>query len=101
MVSDKVLSLLGLAARARRVVSGEFSVEKAVKMKKAYLVIVAKDASDNTAKKFSDKCKFYEIPIRFYANKEDLGAALGKEARACVAVQDEGFAKTMIERLEE
>ncbi len=101
MVSDKVLSLLGLAARARRVVSGEFSVEKAVKMKKAYLVIVANDTSENTAKKFRDKCKYYEIPIRFYGTKESLGAALGKEERACVAVQDEGFAKSMIERLEE
>ena len=50
MRTDKVLSMLGLAAKAGSVVSGEFSTEKAVKEGKAYLVIVAGDASDNTKK---------------------------------------------------
>ena len=49
---DKVLSLLGLAARGRNLVSGEFSTEKAVKEGKAALVIVSTDASDNTKKLF-------------------------------------------------
>ncbi len=53
MPKDKVLSLLGIAQKAGRVVSGEFSVEKAVKEGKACLVLVAKDASDNTKKNVS------------------------------------------------
>ena len=48
MKNDKVLQMLGLAARGRKIESGEFSTEKAVKAGKAGLVIVAKDASDNT-----------------------------------------------------
>ena len=40
---DKVLSLLGLAARGKNLVSGEFSTEKAVKEGKAQVVIVAED----------------------------------------------------------
>ncbi len=101
LISDKVLSLLGLATRAGKICSGEFSVEKSVKAAKASLVIVATDASANTRKKFSDKCKFYKIPIRFYGTGETLGTAIGKEFRVCVAVEDEGFAKTIVERLEE
>ena len=46
MKNDKVLQMLGLAARGRKIESGEFSTEKAVKAGKAGLVIVAKDASD-------------------------------------------------------
>ena len=38
--------MLGLAQRAGKVASGEFSTEKAVKSKKAFLVVVASDASD-------------------------------------------------------
>ena len=53
---SKELSLLGLAAKAGRVVSGEFATEKAVKAGKARLVLVAGDASDNSRKKFSDMC---------------------------------------------
>ena len=51
---DRVLSMLGIAARAGKVASGEFSTEKAVKAGKAYLVLTAEDASENTKKKFRD-----------------------------------------------
>ena len=48
MKNNKIYSLISLCARARRLCSGNFSVEKAVKNQSAYVVIVAKDASDNT-----------------------------------------------------
>ena len=44
--SSKVLSLVGLATRAGKTVSGEFSTEKSVKTGKSFLVLVAEDASD-------------------------------------------------------
>ena len=100
-MQDKVFSLLGLATKAGKVVSGEFSVENAVKSGEAALVILAGDSSENTSKKFKDKCKFYNIPIRFYGTKDALGAAMGKESRATAAVMDEGFANTILRRLEE
>ena len=42
----KLFGLIGLAARARKVVSGEFSTEKSVKSGKSHLVIVSEEASD-------------------------------------------------------
>lgn len=48
MSQDSILSMIGLAKRAGKVVSGEFSTEKAVKENKAKLVIVSEDASNNT-----------------------------------------------------
>ena len=100
-MNDRILSLLGLAARGRNLVSGEFSTEKAVKEGKAALVIVGTDASDNTRKMFSDMCAFYKTPIYFYAGKETLGQALGKEMRASVAITDPGMAANIIKHLEE
>ena len=52
MNQNKVLSLVGLATKAGKTVSGEFSTEKAVKTGTASLVIVSAEASDNTKKKF-------------------------------------------------
>ncbi len=101
MMNDKILSLLGLAARGRNLVSGEFSTEKAVKEGKAALVIVGNDASDNTRKMFTNMCTFYKTPIYFYASKETLGRAIGKEMRASVAVTDKGMAANIIKHLEE
>ena len=43
--SKKLLSLIGLAKRARKVVSGEFSTEKSVKSGKSHMVIVSEEAS--------------------------------------------------------
>ena len=61
--NNKVLSLLGLATKAGKIASGEFSTEKSVKSGKGFLVLVAADASENTKKKFRDMCKFYKVPM--------------------------------------
>ena len=55
---NKVLSLLGLATRAGKIKSGSFLTEQAVKAGKAYLVLIAGDASENTKKKLSNMCSF-------------------------------------------
>ena len=100
-MSDKGLSMLGLATKAGKTVSGEFSVEKAVKENRAYLVIVAEEASDNTKKKFTNMCTFYKVPLFFYGNKDTLGSATGKITRTSVAVTDEGFATAIQKKITE
>ncbi len=97
---DRALSMLGIAAKSGNVVSGEYSTEKAVKMGKAFLVIVASDSSDNTKKHFSDMTDFYEVPIYFYSDKVSLGNAIGKEFRASLAVTDENLANAVIKKLQ-
>ena len=92
---DRVLSMLGIAAKAGNVVSGEFSTEKAVETGKAYLVIVSEEASDNTKKMFENMTDFYEVPCFYYGTKEDLGRAIGKQFRASLAVTDENLAKAV------
>lgn len=99
MRNNKALSLIGLATKAGKTASGEFSTEKAVKTGKAYLVLVAEDASENTKKKFRNMCTFYEVPLYFLSDKEGLGRAMGKEFRASLAVMDESFAKAMQKEL--
>lgn len=99
-MQNKILSLVGLAMKAGKVVSGEFSTEKAVKEGKASLVIVAEDASDNTKKLFLDKCDFYQVPVYIYGDKEQIGHAIGKELRASLAIVDTGFAKSIERELQ-
>jgi ribosomal protein L7Ae-like RNA K-turn-binding protein len=95
----KVFNLLGIATKSRNLVSGEFSTEKAVKEKKAALVIVADDASDNTKKMFTNMCTYYNVPIYFFGDKDDLGHAMGKEFRASLAVFDKGLADAIEKQL--
>lgn len=98
-MTDKVLSMLSMAAKAGGIVSGEFSTEKALKEGRAYLVIVAADASENTRKHFSDMAAFRGVPIYQYMDKETLGHFVGKEFRASLAVTNEGLAHSIEDKL--
>ena len=95
MDQNKVLSLLGLAARARNLSSGEFQTVNAVRDGTARLVIVAEDASANTRKLFTDKCSFYHVPLYVYGTKEKLGHAIGKEVRSSLAILNAGLAESI------
>lgn len=97
---NKVFSLLGLATKAGRIVSGEFMTEKAVKDGRAGLVIVGTDASANTKKNFRNMCEFYRVPYFEYGTKDELGHAMGKEMRASLAVIDDGFSKSLKKHLD-
>ena len=89
---DRLLSLLGIAQKAGKIESGAFLCEKAIKSRKARIVILAQDAQKNTVSTISNKCTYYNIPYSFYGSKEALGHAIGMGERSCVAVTDQGFA---------
>lgn len=99
MRQNKILSLIGLATKAGKTMSGEFSTEKAVKTQVACVVLVSEEASENTRKKFQNMCTFYEVPLYFYGTKLELGAAMGKEFRASLAVTDPGLSNAIIKEL--
>lgn len=86
-------SLLGLAMRAGKVVSGDELVQKAVRLQQAKLVVIAADASANTKKRLYDKCTHYDIRQLEYGTMRQLGHSVGKNERAALAVIDAGFVK--------
>lgn len=100
MQTDNSLRMLGIATKAGKVSSGEFMTENAVKSGTAALVIIAGDASDNTKKKFRNMCEYYEVPIRIYSTKDELGHSMGKEFRASLAVNDEGLAQAIMKKMD-
>lgn len=97
--NNRILSSLSLAQKAGKTASGEFSAEKAIKEGRAFLVIVAGDASDNTKKKMKNMTEYYQVPLYFYSDKENLGRSIGKEYRSMVTVTDSGFATSIEKRL--
>ena len=100
MRENQWMSFLGLANRARKITSGEELTVKEIRSGKAKLVLLSADASANTTKKISDKCKSYNVPLKIVENRHLLGQAIGKEARVVVAIMDDGFAKKMVTLLD-
>ena len=68
---------------------------------RAKLVLIAEDASDNTKKVFHDKGRYYNVPVREKGLMDQIGRALGKGPRAVVAISDTGFARSMLQNIEE
>lgn len=90
-----ILNMLGLATRARMLITGEELVIKEIRSNKAKIVILSSDASDNTRKKFHDKCTYYNVELHEFSDRYMLGHATGKEARVALAINDAGFAKKL------
>jgi ribosomal protein L7Ae-like RNA K-turn-binding protein len=92
---QKALNLIGLATKAGKTKSGEFSTEQSVKKNRACLVVVSEEASNNTKKMFQDMCRYYHVECICLGSKAELGRACGKEMRASLAVEDVGFAEAI------
>lgn len=92
-----ILSMLGLAARSRRLVVGTEAVLSAVRSKaKPHIVVAASDISDRTRKQLTDKCAYYGVRLIFPdADRAALAAAVGKKNAQCsaCAVTDSNMAK--------
>ena len=100
MDRQKWISLVGLANRAGKIISGEELSVKEIRNGKAKLILLSADASANTTKKITDKCRSYHVPIKMVENRETLGHAIGKEARVVISILDEGFAKKLMTLLD-
>jgi ribosomal protein L7Ae-like RNA K-turn-binding protein len=94
-VTDKSYSFIGLARKAGKLVYGEMSCGKIIKNKKASLVIIACDASENTRKKFENSCNYKKIPFLYFGEKEVFGKLLGKDVISVIAITDTGFAQSL------
>lgn len=91
MDKEKVLNLLGLAMRAGKLVTGEELTVTDIRAKKAKFVFVASDASENTHKKITDKCSYYQVPVSDTFTQSQISHAIGR-TRMVIGINDQGFA---------
>lgn len=99
MNSVKMLSLLGLASRAGKLVHGENLVLEQIKHYPDSMVFLATDSGQNVTKKIYDKATTYNVTIVHSFSSEELSHALGKQHRKLVLVTDKGFITRFLEYL--
>lgn len=104
-VEEKLLSTVGLCARARKLITGTPMVCEAMRGGKGAVqaVLEASDTSKNTHDKVVSKCAYYRIPLyRLTATTEQLAHAIGKTgAVAAVGITDENLFKALARYLPE
>lgn len=94
-VSQKILGAVGLAARARKCLTGTDICVDYMRLGKGKLLIVASDISENTRKKLVKTAVYHKIPyILTDIDKGELAHAAGKKSNAAaVLINDSGFVK--------
>ena len=90
----KLLSLLGFAARGRKLICGTDLCRDSIRRGVAIITIVASDASENTKKRIIDACRYYgsDMCVAPVASAE-LSHMIGKTGEIMViSVTDRHFA---------
>ena len=99
-MTDSALSLLGLALRGNNLAVVEEPVREACKARRAWLVLTASDAADNSADRARRWAEESGVPwVRLPWDKETLGNALGRKLCAVAALTDRGLAAALAEKL--
>lgn len=97
---DKVLNYLSLARKAGFAELGEEPVGAIARAGKAYLIVVASDASDHTwrrAKSFAAGTQQQCIRLPF--TKDEVGLAIGRQSLAIAAITDPALALALVQQL--
>lgn len=93
-MTQNTKGVIGLAARARKIVIGTNNVITAIRSRKTRLVLIATDVSDNTRKTLTDKAAYYSVKAESAdATVKELGKAVGHDRAAAVAFLDGNFIK--------
>ena len=99
---DKALNYLALARKAGCAELGEEPVGAISRTGKAYLILVASDASDHTwrrAKSFAAGTAQQTLRVRF--TKDEMGFAIGRTSLAIAAITDAALALALVKALGE
>lgn len=96
---NKLLSLLGLARKAGKLVLGFGATCAAIENDRLQLVIVAGDSAKNTQKKIERICRRYNVPLYYLLNREELSRAIGKRNQVVIGMLPHGLTGALEKRL--
>ena len=98
----KLAGLLGIAKKAGRVIAGTNLVTDAVRAgsvsKCPHGVFIASDVSDNTRKRITNCCTYYEVPLYdIPLTAAEVGDAIGKSgSTSAVGITDAGLCDAIV-----
>ena len=95
-MNEGALNLLGLCARARRLVTGEKAVVQAIRAGDCALAILDADTAKNGEKAVRQACQTHGVTL-LIAPPGTLGRAIGKPGRMAAAITDTGFAGKILQ----
>ena len=90
------MSMLGMCARAGKLITGEKACVEAVRGGGVFAVVLDGEAAGNTTKAVTNACSTHGVPL-IVARDERLGAAIGKPGRMAAGITDARMAERVVE----
>ncbi len=94
-MKQKIMTMLGFAKKSGKITSGEGITLENLKNGRVRLVVLATDASLNTAKRIKDKSSYRNIQVVECLDRYEIGKAIGIDERVVVGITDKGFADSI------
>ena len=100
-MKNKIYSLLGFAARSRKVVFGKERIRGYIRSnRKKKLVILATNTSERIKKDIKTRCRSFDVKVIEMFTKAELGKLIGKEEISVFGIGDDGIIDGILKELE-
>ena len=93
---DRMLNMLGLCARAGKLITGEKACLQGIRAGGAFVALLDGAASANAVKALGDACASHGVPL-VRTGENRLGDAIGKPGRMAAIVTDARMGARIIE----
>ena len=96
----KLLSYMGFAAKARKLVSGYNTCVFAMEKRKVRLLIIAEDLADNSKKKIVSFAKRTNTKYCVFGNSDEMSQITGNDGKGIFAITDDNFANVISKEID-
>ena len=94
-MENKVLSYMGFAAKARKLVTGYNTCIYMMEKRKIRLLILTEDLAENSVKKMVSAAEKHRVSYRIYGSREQLSQITGNVDKGIFGIIDDNFAKVI------
>lgn len=94
----RILGMLGISAKAGKMVCGTDATIEDIERQRVKLVIVAKNASEKTKKNIKYICDKNDITILEFGEIDEISKTIGKNNKAIIGIKSKSLSKE-IEKL--
>ncbi|MBQ0079561.1 MAG: ribosomal L7Ae/L30e/S12e/Gadd45 family protein [Eubacterium sp.] len=95
-MNKKIISYLGFARKAGKLISGVGTCTFELGKGKVKLMILAEDISENSEKKIMKEIRRADVPFIKMGTIEEMSKAVGASDRSVFGICDKGFAEAIL-----
>lgn len=97
----KMLSYMGFAAKARKIVNGYNTCVFTMEKRKVKLLIIAADLAENSKKKMISAAKKYNVEYRIFGDSDEMSRMTGTVGKGIFGITDENFANVISKEIDQ